>query len=343
MIVRAFFMMTLAASTAHAMTLQELNQKLGQLYQTVYKNSKTSGPLLGWDNATDDSNYFAFALKSFCALKESSDGAGIANTSRFTIINMDLDAHKKRFTVYDIKNKKLAFQTWTTHGLGSTASFDIRLGNVYGALNESLVHYRPKAPPFFSNRSESGQSTVGMAIAADTTYYSEKNYGGLVQGESLRLKGVDGSLNDKLLSRGIVIHRFEFSPWEPNKAIPTSLGCFMIPVNQIDQILSLVKGTAVMIDHERLDSSINDKTYQAEKANLETLLTTFEGNVRKYQAQYPHLTPAFFADRRKQLKGEIARLQTKIEETYRYFKQSSKYIGMDPDNVDACAAALGIN
>jgi len=93
-----------------------------------------------------------------------------------TVIDYSLKSTLKRLWVFDIKQNKLLFHTYVSHGKGS--------GQLY-AKN-------------FSNRAGSHQSSLGVYVTGKT-FQGDK-------GLSLRLDGKEIGFNDKAKSRAIVMH-----------------------------------------------------------------------------------------------------------------------------------------
>ena len=93
-----------------------------------------------------------------------------------TIIDYSLPSNEKRLWVFDLKNKKLLFNTYVSHGLNS------------GALLST----------FFSNKYNSKSSSIGV-------YKTEKPYYGR-HGLSLKLEGLESGFNDNASNRSVVMH-----------------------------------------------------------------------------------------------------------------------------------------
>ncbi len=100
----------------------------------------------------------------------------LSNNDVLSIVDFSLPSSRKRLFVIDIKNNKLLFNTFVSHGRGSGTA--------------SATH--------FSNRPESFQSSLGFYITGDT-YIGHHGY-------SLRLDGQEKGINDNAFERGIVMH-----------------------------------------------------------------------------------------------------------------------------------------
>lgn len=93
-----------------------------------------------------------------------------------TIIDYSMPSNEKRLWVFDLKDRKLLFHTYVSHGIKS------------GALVSN----------YFSNQYNSKASSIGV-------YQTLQSYYGR-DGLSLRLDGLDRSFNDNASNRSVVMH-----------------------------------------------------------------------------------------------------------------------------------------
>jgi len=100
----------------------------------------------------------------------------VEHNSMLTVIDYSLPSNEKRLWVFDLKAKKLLYNTYVSHGLNS------------GVL---LTDY-------FSNKNNSKASSMGV-------YKTEKSYYGR-HGLSLQLTGLDSGFNDNAANRAVVMH-----------------------------------------------------------------------------------------------------------------------------------------
>jgi len=109
------------------------------------------------------------------------DAAGkLSNNEVVSIVDFSLPSSRKRLFVIDVKNSKLLFNTYVSHGRGSGTASATR----------------------FSNRPESFKSSLGFYITGDT-YIGQHGY-------SLRLEGQEKGINDNAQKRGIVMHSADY-------------------------------------------------------------------------------------------------------------------------------------
>ena len=139
-----------------------------------------------------------------------------------TIIDFDKPSTQKRFWVIDLTKEKLLFETYTAHGKNS--------GYLYATK--------------FSNTPASNQSSLGF-------YKTEKTYQG-EHGYSLRLKGLEKSINDKAMERAIVIHGAIYVGEDfirKHKRLGRSWGCPALPTELSTKIIDAIKGGTCLYIH----------------------------------------------------------------------------------------------
>ena len=100
----------------------------------------------------------------------------LQNEDILSIVDFSLPSSEKRLFIVDLKNNKLLFHTYVSHGRGS--------GGVMATE--------------FSNKAESHKSSLGFYVTGDT--YTGKH------GLSMRLLGQDKGFNDNANDRAIVMH-----------------------------------------------------------------------------------------------------------------------------------------
>jgi hypothetical protein len=137
-----------------------------------------------------------------------------------TIIDYSLPSNNKRLWVFDLKEKKLLFYTYVSHGIKS------------GALISN----------YFSNKFNSKASSIGV-------YQTEQAYYGR-DGLSLRLDGLDRSFNDNASNRSVVMH----SGWYVEEGFikkygrpGRSWGCPALPLENSQAIINTIKDKSLMV------------------------------------------------------------------------------------------------
>lgn len=147
----------------------------------------------------------------------------LSNSSIVTIADFSLQSNKKRLFVIDLKNYKVLYNTYVSHGQNT--------GREWATS--------------FSNQNETHKSSPGFYITRGT--YQGKN------GYSLKLEGMERGINDRAFERGIVMHGAEYV----NDAIANtrgwvgrSHGCPAVPSQLNVPIINTIKGgTCLFIYH----------------------------------------------------------------------------------------------
>lgn len=148
---------------------------------------------------------FSRAIRGMRSILANFPAAGI-QTGILTIVDFDKKTEARRLYVFDLKSPRVLFHTWAQHGDNSDRD-------------------RDRLPEEFSNVNGSYQSSLGFVLTSRTPYKGSFGY-------SLRMHGIDESLNSLVHSRAIVFH-----PWptlHPRgvstlEASNTSLGCISLP------------------------------------------------------------------------------------------------------------------
>lgn len=140
-----------------------------------------------------------------------------------TICDYSQSSNHKRLYVIDLKQTRLLFNTFVSHGKNSGGEFATS----------------------FSNLKESNKSSLGFMITAET--YTGK------AGYSMRFDGMEAGINDKVRGRDIVLHGSNFvnaQMVEARGMIGNSLGCPAIPNEKRKQVIDAIKGgSCFFINH----------------------------------------------------------------------------------------------
>lgn len=154
---------------------------------------------------------FDYAVKGYRYL---ASAGKLKNDGIISIVDFSQASSKKRLYVIDLKNKKVLFNTYVSHGRNSGREM----------ANE------------FSNEPESNKSSLGFYVTGDT--YMGKH------GFSMRLFGEEKGINDNANSRAIVMHSAAYvseSAIRMQGFIGRSLGCPALPENFYKPIIEKIK------------------------------------------------------------------------------------------------------
>ncbi|RMX15121.1 hypothetical protein EAS68_12875 [Legionella jordanis] len=161
----------------------------------------------------------AVANKVMTSLK-CADRYNINHNEILTVIDYSLPSSEKRLWVFNLRQKKLLYHTYVSHGIRS------------GAL---LTKY-------FSNKYDSKASSIGV-------YTTEKSYHGR-DGLSLQLAGLDSGFNDNAANRAVVMHggwyvdeQFIKRYGRPGR----SWGCPALPLDLTSSIINTIKDKSFLV------------------------------------------------------------------------------------------------
>ncbi len=162
------------------------------------------------------------------------------NPDLLTIADYSQSAKNKRLYVIDVKQGKLLFNTFVSHGRGSGAEF----------------------ASDFSNAQNSNKSSLGFMITGET-YIGTAGY-------SLRLDGVEDGINNQVRVRNVVMHGSRFVNYEriyERGTIGNSLGCPAIPLSDHKMVIDKVKGGSCLfifsdVPHYKRSSAILNATFE---------------------------------------------------------------------------------
>ncbi|GEO12064.1 murein L,D-transpeptidase catalytic domain family protein [Segetibacter aerophilus] len=132
-----------------------------------------------------------------------------------TICDYSQSSNNKRLYVIDLSSSRLLFNTFVSHGRNS--------GNEFATS--------------FSNYDNSNKSSLGFMVTGDT--YNGK------AGYCMRFNGMEAGINDRVKSRGIVLHGSRFvneDIMSIRGVIGKSLGCPAVPYGLHTKIIAEIKG-----------------------------------------------------------------------------------------------------
>jgi hypothetical protein len=166
------------------------------------------------------------ALTGFFNLKNTNS----IKTNLLTIIDFSISSNRERMWIVDMNNKQVIHSSLVAHGRNSGQEF----------ANS------------FSNISGSYQSSLGFYIT-DAIYQGK-------HGTSLRLNGMEPGINDNAMQRAVVMHSADYVSNDFIKKhgrLGRSFGCPSIPVENHEEIISLLSGGSCLYIH------FPDASYQA--------------------------------------------------------------------------------
>lgn len=137
-----------------------------------------------------------------------------------TVIDFTKPSTEPRFSVIDLKKKKLMYYTYVSHGKNS--------GKVLATK--------------FSNAPNSFQSSLGFFITDTKRYVGNYGY-------SLRLKGLENRFNSNAYDRAIVIHGADYASKkyiDQMGFLGRTLGCPAIPTELSKEVIDLLSDNSIV-------------------------------------------------------------------------------------------------
>ncbi|MGL5279065.1 MAG: murein L,D-transpeptidase catalytic domain family protein [Cetobacterium sp.] len=182
------------------------------LYMTVFSSTSSLYKSL---ELKDKMNYIVFknAVKGASKIKGK-------NFQFLTVIDFTKPSTEPRFSVIDLKEKKLLYYTYVSHGKNS--------GKVLATK--------------FSNAPNSFQSSLGFFITDTKPYFGNYGY-------SLRLKGLENRFNSNAYDRAIVIHGADYASKkyiDQMGFLGRTLGCPAIPTELSKEVIDLLSNNSII-------------------------------------------------------------------------------------------------
>lgn len=143
-------------------------------------------------------------------------------TDVLTLIDFTKSSGDERFYVLDLRNKKLLFKTFVSHGRNSGQDFATSFSNRYGSFKSSPGFYR-----------------------TENTYKGRNGY-------SLVLNGLEEGINDNAKKRAIVVHGSDYvnsSIANSRGQVARSLGCPAVPRSISRKVIDAIKGGSLLYIH----------------------------------------------------------------------------------------------
>ena len=160
-----------------------------------------------------DYSVFKNAIKGASKVKEK-------NFQFLTVIDFTKPSTEPRFSVIDLKEKKLLYYTYVSHGKNS--------GKVLATK--------------FSNAPNSFQSSLGFFVTDTKPYFGNYGY-------SLRLKGLENRFNSNAYDRAIVIHGADYASKkyiDQMGFLGRTLGCPAIPTELSKEVIDLLSNNSIV-------------------------------------------------------------------------------------------------
>lgn len=162
---------------------------------------------------------------------------GIAHKQLLTIIDYSKPSSERRLWVIDLKNAKVLFNTWVSHGKNS------------GKINATS----------FSNQLGSLKSSIGVFQTTSVPYTGSNGY-------SLRLVGLENGINDNAFDRAIVIHGAWYVHPDVVKKyglLGRSWGCPAVSEDTVQPLINTIKDKTLVVVYYPDRNWLNNSTFLA--------------------------------------------------------------------------------
>ncbi|OGV39193.1 MAG: hypothetical protein A3F46_08480 [Legionellales bacterium RIFCSPHIGHO2_12_FULL_42_9] len=187
-----------------------------------------------------------------------------------TVIDYSLPSSEKRIWVFDLKQKKLLFHTYVSHGIKSGAA----------------------VTDYFSNTNDSKASSIGVYKTGEAYYGRE--------GQTVRLDGLDKGFNDNAMRRYIVMH----GGWYVDENFikkygraGRSWGCPALPPTLAKPIINTIKENSLFVIYYPNDTwFLKSKFLNCNSASSSQYTGQKKGEINQQVTQENEREAILFAD-----------------------------------------------
>jgi hypothetical protein len=202
----------------------------------------------------------------------------VAHNDILTIIDYSLPSNDKRLWVFDLKEKKLRFHTYVSHGITS------------GTLSSK----------YFSNKNNSKASSIGV-YKTDQVYYGR-------HGLSLKLDGLESGFNDNASNRSVVMH----GGWYVDESFikrygraGRSWGCPAIPENLKKDLIDTIKDNSLFVVYYPSDNwFVKSKFLSCNNLSATQNMTALQADIQPPKVENELRENILFAERNKNSQHE---------------------------------------
>ncbi len=272
---------TIPAAADLPPTTQEAQQSPNDIRQMLQQQASTLKPLV--------LDKVMRALK--CTTEHRVDHNNI-----LTVIDYSLPSNEKRLWVFDLKENKLLFHTYVSHGIKSGTLFT----------------------NYFSNKQNSKASSIGV-YRTDQAYYGR-------EGLSLRLTGLEVSFNDNAANRSIVMHGGWYMSEDFIKKYGRpgrSWGCPAVPKALFQPIINTIKGNSLFVVYYPNENwLVKSRFLNCEGVPLKVNLARVQNEIKPALGENEAREDVLFADLNK-----LEAILTIPAETYEHIFQTKPPLG----------------
>ncbi len=164
-----------------------------------------------------DPHVLKLSLTAYAKAREK----GLDNKQLLTIIDYSKPSSERRLWVVDVKNAKVLFNTWVSHGKNSGKNNATSFSNTPGSLKSSL----------------------GVFVTTNQPYIGNNGY-------SLRIQGLEEGINDNAYQRSVVFHGAWYAAPDVAKKyglLGRSWGCPAVSKELVKPLIDTIKGNTVVV------------------------------------------------------------------------------------------------
>ena len=213
-----FFSFAKASKNTEALAAASRSRVVTDSSATVEKTIEMKSEQIYQDLKLADVGLTHEALTCALAGYEKLDSMGKINNPLLTIVDFSQSSRNKRLYILDMKEQKLIWNTFVSHGKNSGVDMAQRFSNAFNSEASSLGFYLTKGT------------------------YNGKH------GLSLRLSGQEPGFNDNAEARGVVVHGANYvnAGRVNSDYMGRSQGCPALPENEYAAVISMIKDGSVM-------------------------------------------------------------------------------------------------
>lgn len=178
---------------------------------------------------------YRYAMKGYKKLRKQGK---LDNPDIITIVDFSQSSKNKRLYVIDLKEQKLLFNTWVSHGKNTGDEFAQNFSNINGSLKSSLGFYITK------------NTNIGATV-----------------GFSLIMEGLEKGVNDNAIGRQIIMHGANYATEEfihQTGRLGRSFGCPAIPPKMTKPIVNTIRDGSVLFIYYPDDNYIKHSALLSE-------------------------------------------------------------------------------
>lgn len=175
---------------------------------------------------------YLYALTGYEKLKAAGK---LENPNLLTIVDFSQSSKNKRLYVLDLKEEKLLFNTWVSHGRNTGDEFAKNFSNIDGSWKSSLGFYKTKG------------TNMGASV-----------------GFSMIIEGLEKGFNDNAKNRQIIMHGADYATEafiNRTGRLGRSFGCPAVAPEMIKPIVNTIRGGSLLFIYYPDQNYLSQSTF----------------------------------------------------------------------------------